>query len=111
LEAHGGLANSTAADIDGLDPVLLNHPQLYTGSFILWFDSLYYIPGFRPILRKLYLRPRSHEAMNLDSPAQGPKFAYAMEAAKERTLHEHQRVVDTLRARGGDEALQRFYHA
>jgi hypothetical protein len=107
LEANGGQANSFPEQIDGLDPALLNHPQLHSGSFLIWFDSLYYVPGFRAILRSAYLRPRSHEAMNLDSPGQGPKFAFAMAAAKQRTLYEYRRVVDRLTAQGED-ALDRF---
>jgi hypothetical protein len=108
LAAHGGLANTTPDQIDALDPTLLQHPQLRTGSFLLWFDPLYYLPGLRSIIRRLYLRPGSHEAMNLDSPAQGPLFAYAMAAAKQRTLYEYQRVVNTLTTLGGDEALHHF---
>jgi hypothetical protein len=111
LAAHGGLAGSTADQIDGLDDVLLNHPQLVTGSFLIWFDTLYYIPGIRPYLRKLYLRPGSHEAMHLDDPAQGPKFAYAMAAAQQRTLYEFERAVKTLHRHGGADALEHFYHA
>lgn len=111
LEANDGLANTTAAQIDGLAPALLDHPQLYSGSFKVWIDSLYYIPGFRPILRKLYLRSGSHEAMNLDDPDQGPKFYYAMVAAKQRTLHEYQRAAAALLAYGGEVALQRFQRA
>jgi hypothetical protein len=110
LDANGGLDKSNPAEINGLDPILLAHPQLHTGSFLIWFDSFYYLPGFRPILRKLYLRPRSHEAMNLDNPAQGPKFAYAMVAAKQRTLYEYQRAIDTLRAAGSEAAVDRFHH-
>jgi hypothetical protein len=110
LEKNGGLASSVAEQIDGLDPTLLHNPQLYTSSFLLWFDTLYYIPGLRSILRSIYLRPKSHEAMNLDSPRQGPKFAYAMEAAKQRTLYEYRRAADNLQAIGGKEALYRFLH-
>ena len=111
LEANGGLANTSADDIKGLDPTLLNHPQLYTGSFLLWFDTLYYLPGLRPILRSIYLRPNSHEAMNLDNPGQGPKFAYAMVAAKQRTLYEYQHAVETLQSIGGEDALNAFDRA
>ena len=109
LERNGGLANSSAGQIDGLDASLLNHPQLHTGSFKLWFDTLYYIPGVGPMLRKIYLRPGSHEAMNLDTPAQGPKFHYAMVAAHQRTLHEYYRAANALLAAGGEEALQHFW--
>ncbi len=104
------LEANAATQINGLEPALLNHPRLYSGSFLLWFDTLYYIPGLRPLLRSLYLRPNSHEAMNLDSPSQGPKFDYAMIAAKQRTLQEYQRAGDCVRTHGGEEALHRFLH-
>jgi hypothetical protein len=109
LDAHGGLGGSTPQAIAALEPSLLNHPDLHSGSFLLWFDTLYYIPGLRPLLRKIYLRPKSHEVMNLDTPGQGPKFYYAMAAAKERTHHEYQRAAAAIRAQGGEPALQRFH--
>lgn len=108
LTEHGGLDATTATQINGLDPVILNHAKLYSGSFLLWFDLLYYVPGLRPMLRKLYLRPGSHEAMNLDTPSQGPEFAYAMVAAHHRTLFEFERARATLHALGGEEAFTRF---
>lgn len=108
LVEHGGLAHSHAHEIDGMDASLLNHPQLYTGSFWLWFDIFYLVPGFGSFLHKLYLRPNSHEAMNLDNPRQGPKFAYAMIAAKQRTIYEYDRAIAGLHTQGGDHAVQRF---
>jgi hypothetical protein len=111
LAQHGGLTATSADELDGLDPALLDHAELFSGSFLLWFDSLYYLPSMRPLLRKLYLRPRSHEAMNLDSPAQGPKFAYAMVAAHQRTRFEFARAEESVRAAGGEEAIARFFNA
>jgi hypothetical protein len=108
LEANGGLAQTVADQINGVDAVLLQHPRLYSGSFLIWFDTLYYIPGFRRTLRRLYLRPDSHEAMNLDSPSQGPKFDYAMVAAKQRTVHEYKRARKALTEQGGEGAVARF---
>ena len=110
LEENGGLEQTSAAQIDGLAPHLLEHPRLVTGSFLLWFDTLYHIPRLRPMMRRIYLRPGSHEAMNLDTPEQGPKFAYAMVAARQRTVAEYNRVVKTLLAHGGEAALQHFHH-
>jgi hypothetical protein len=110
LAKHGGLTATRADEIDGLDAALLDHAELVSGSFLLWFDPLYYLPGMRPLLRKLYLRPRSHEAMNLDSPAQGPKFAYAMVAAHQRTRFEFARAEESVRAAGGEEAIARFFN-
>lgn len=109
LEVNEGMGKKVAHEINGLDLALLNHPRLVTGSFLLWFDTLYYVPGMRSLMRKLYLRPGSHEAMNLDNPGQGPKFAFAMEAAKQRTLFELERAIALLRTQGGEDALQHFY--
>jgi hypothetical protein len=108
LEGNGGLAQTAAHQINGMDAALLQHPRLYSGSFRIWFDTLYYIPGFRRLLRRLYLRADSHEAMNLDSPSQGPKFDYAMMAAKQRTVYEYERALNTLTTLGGNNAVARF---
>lgn len=110
LAKHGGLAHSHANEIDGLDASLHNSPNLYTCSFWLLFDTFYLLPGVGSRLRKLYLRPNSHEAMNLDNPRQGPKFAYAMVAAKQRTIYEYDRAIAGLHTQGGDKAVQRFLH-
>jgi hypothetical protein len=110
LETNGGLANTSPEQIDALVPQLLGHPRLMTGTFHLWFDTFYYLPGLRPFLRRLYVRPGSHEAMNLDSPQQGPKFDYAMVAARQRTLHEYGRAAQTIVTLGGERALQLFHN-
>lgn len=43
--------------------------------------------------------------MNLDRPESGPKFAYSIVAAKQRTLAEYARVIQTL----GSEKAQLFH--
>lgn len=92
LEKHGGLEKTRREDIVPLDPDILQHPALHTGHFRMFPDILYYIPGIKGIFRKLYLPADSHEAMNLDNPAKGERFWYAMHAATERTRREYERA-------------------
>ncbi len=108
LAENGGLENTSPAEIDGLDEKLLSHPNLRTGSFYLLRDIVYYIPGVRTIARKIHIPIFSHEAMHLDDPTRGAKFAYAMTAAIQRTRFEYRRAVDALSARGGTAAVNRF---
>ncbi len=109
--AEYGTEQSTPKDIDSLDAALLHHAALRTGSFRLWRDIVYYIPGVKYIARKLYIPPHSHEAMHLDNPQRGVKFEYAMAAAIRRTRHEYHRVIKIITAYGGDIAVQRFLRA
>ena len=92
LEKHGGLEKTRREDIVPLDPDILQHPALHTGHFRMIPDILYYIPRIKHIFRKLYLPADSHEAMNLDTPARGERFWYALHAATERTRHEYERA-------------------
>lgn len=94
--------------IPPLDAHLLAHPDLHTGTFKLWRDIIYYIPGLKYVARKVYIPPRSHEAMHLDNPARGEKFFYALAAAVRRTRWEYLRVADAIASIGGDAALRRF---
>jgi hypothetical protein len=74
----------------GIEPVqksLVNSPDLRSGKLYLPLDALYYVPFLRKISLRL-LPSDSHARMNLDSPEQGPRFAYARAAAVKRTLHE-----------------------
>ncbi len=96
-------------DIDGLDAELVVSPELRVGEWVFWRDSLYYIPLVGSLLRRVWLPAGSHEAMNLDSPAQGPRFALALEAARQRTLVEYRRVVAAIAAAGGQAAVLAFH--
>ena len=108
LAANGGLETTTPEQIDALDPALLEHPDLRSGYAIIWRDFVYYIPLLGPLMRRIYVAPDSHEAMNLDHPKKGPKFAYAMEAACQRTLHEYRRAAQNVQEAGGEQALRQF---
>jgi len=105
LEANGGFAKARPENINGLDPTLLNHPNLTSGYFYLWRDLIYYLPIVDRFAKKHLVFPGSHEAMNLDDPGAGPKFPYSIVAAKQRTLAEYQRAVRAL----GPERAARFH--
>ena len=111
LAQNGGLDATTSDQIDGVDPVLLASPALRTWHFYLWRDGFYYIPVIRSLARRLYIAPNSHEANHLDDPSRGPKFAYAMKAAQDRTRQEYDQAVAAIRAAGGVEAVVRFHGA
>lgn len=96
LAARDGLRQTRPEDIDGLDPALLNDSGLRSGSFYLWRDFIYYVPLFKRFAKRHLVFPGSHEAMNLDDPTSGPKFAYSLVAAKQRTLAEYERVIRAL---------------
>ena len=96
LDEHGGLENTRPQDIDGLDTRLLDSPRLHSGSFYWWRDIIYYIPGLRGFARQYLVFAGSHEAMHLDDPSRGPRFEYAIQAARQRTLAEYARAVRAL---------------
>jgi hypothetical protein len=111
LALKGGLNETSPDDIDVLDAGLMGHPELCTGSFVLWRDWVYHVPVVKRLVRGLHVPPGSHEAMHLDSPARGPEFAYAYAAACQRTRHEYWRAAKAILHKGGEGALGRFHHA
>jgi hypothetical protein len=79
-------------EVDPLDPSLIHSPDLRSGKTYYPFEFLY----FHRYTRKFSLRilPRdSHAWMNLDSPEQGFKFDYAMQAAIQRTVIEYEKTT------------------
>ncbi len=74
-------------EIDPVQKDILRSPSLHSGKIYLPMDALYFVPLLREFSLKL-LPNDSHGRMNLDSPQQGPNFAYARAAAVKRTQHE-----------------------
>jgi hypothetical protein len=93
----------------GLPPSGLSHPQLRIGDWVWWRDLVFYVPVAGPLVRRCWAPANSHEAMNLDSPARGPRFGWAVALARQRTELEYRRVARTIRALGGRAALARFH--
>lgn len=111
LEAHGGLANTVPSGIADLDADILDDTRLCSGYSVPWRDWVYYSPGLKHLARRVGVPPDSHEAMNQDSPDRGPLFAYAVVAARHRTLQAYRRAAHAVEAVGGPEALDRFHTA
>jgi hypothetical protein len=79
-------------EVDPMDPSLIQSPDLRSGKVYLPFDALYFFRKTRAL--SLRLLPRdSHAWMNLDTPGQGFKFNYAMQAAIKRTVIEFEKTT------------------
>jgi hypothetical protein len=82
-----------------LDP--LAEPDMVSGYGSIPLYLLYRIPLLGPFIKRRYLPPDSHEAMNLDSPKQGPLFPYALSAATRHTRLEYELILAGMGC-GGD---------
>lgn len=82
----------TPSEIDPIDPDLINTPALHSGRVYLPLEAFYHFHALRPLLLRVLPRD-SHAWMNLDSPKQGPNFAYAFQAAVKRTKIEFEKTT------------------
>lgn len=80
-------AQPAPAEVDPVQKSLMRSPSLHSGVIHFPLDVLYFVPFLRKFALS-YLPENSHGKMNLDSPAQGDKFAYARAAAVKRTIYE-----------------------
>ena len=79
-------------EIDPVDPTLLHSPDLHSGKVYYPFELLYFIRKTRAFSLR-FLPKDSHAWMNLDSPEQGFKFDYAMQAAIKKTVIEFEKTT------------------
>ena len=84
--AHNGTP-PTPPEIDPVQKSLIESSEIRSGKIYLPMDVLYFVPFLRELSFGL-LPDDSHAKMNLDSPKQGPRFAYARAAAVKRTVYE-----------------------
>ncbi|HLO33788.1 MAG TPA: hypothetical protein VK249_31865 [Anaerolineales bacterium] len=82
------------SEVDPLDPDLINAQDLRSGKVYL-LELLTIIPGLKPLVVPLLPRD-AHAWMNLDSPARGPNFQYAFQAAVKRTKIEFGKTTKDL---------------
>ena len=92
LNRFEGQALPASSEVDALDPGLLNSPDLRSGKVYYPFELLYFWRPTRAFTLR-WLPHDSHAWMNLDSPEQGFKFDYAMQAAVKRTVVEYERTT------------------
>ena len=74
----------TPSEIEPLDDVLIKSPALRSGKLYYPLEALTFVPLLKNLVIPLLPRD-SHAWMNLDSPARGPLFDYALQAAIKRT--------------------------
>ena len=92
LDRFAGQTPPPPAEVDPLDLDLIASPNLRSGRTYYPFEFLYFMRGTRRF--SLRILPRdSHAWMNLDSPEQGFKFEYAMQAAIQRTTIEFDKLT------------------
>lgn len=90
-------------EVDAMDPSLIHSPDLRSGKVYYPFELLYFVRRLRPLALRILPRD-SHAWMNLDSPAQGFKFDYAMHAAVKRTVIEFEKTTE-----GFSEEMRRLF--
>ena len=88
LARFDGQAPPASSNIDPVDLSLIHSPDLRSGKTYYPFELLYFWRPARAFALS-WLPHDSHAWMNLDSPEQGFKFDYAMQAATKRTVIEY----------------------
>ncbi|HSO27507.1 MAG TPA: hypothetical protein VLS48_05515 [Anaerolineales bacterium] len=93
IALHTGPPELTAPPdlIDPLTPRLLDSKDLYSGRLDWFWETISRVPGLQAYAQRR-APDGSHYCMNLDSPEQGPLFAYAYHAALKRTQVEHTQI-------------------
>jgi hypothetical protein len=77
-------ARPAPEQVQPMDPDLLHSPELHSGRIYLPWEVFTLVSFLEPVVKPLLPRD-SHAWMNLDSPRQGYRFDYAMQAAIRRT--------------------------
>jgi len=95
LHRFNGRTPPAPPEVDPLDPNLIHSPDLRSGKTYPPIEWMYFIRRLRPLSLRL-LPKDSHAWMNLDSPEQGFKFEYAMQAAIKRTRIEYEKTMTGL---------------
>lgn len=91
-----------------VEPLLV--PQLISGTTSVLRYLVYRTPLLGRLMKRCYLPPDSHEAMNLDHPGQGPLFAVAVTTAIDHTRHEFAVLLERLAGEASPQAVTLFLH-
>ena len=95
LSLHTNGSRPVPFMVDPVDPAVLNSGVLRSGKIYFPLEVFSFIKLFRPLV--LPLLPRdSHAWMNLDSPEQGFKFDYVMQASIKQTVIEFEKTKKDL---------------
>jgi hypothetical protein len=81
--------------VDPVEQAILESKGLQSGKLYYPLEVFSFIKALKPLV--LPLLPRdSHAWMNLDSPGQGYKFTYVMQASIKRTVIEFERTISNI---------------
>lgn len=92
VSSRTNAALPTPPAVDPVDESLIHSPALCSGKIYLPLEVFSFIKFTKPLVMPL-LPHDSHAWMNLDSPEQGPNFAYAYHAAVKRTKLEFEKTT------------------
>jgi hypothetical protein len=96
LASHTNGSRPTPLLVDPVEPAILASDALRSGKLYYPLELFSFIKPLKPLV--LPLLPRdSHAWMNIDSPEQGFKFDYVMQASIQRTVIEFSKTVKELR--------------
>jgi hypothetical protein len=96
LTLHTNGSRPAPFNVDPVEPAILESGALRSGKIYYPLEVLSFIRMLKPLV--LPLLPRdSHAWMNIDSPEQGFKFDYVMQASIKRTAIELERTVKEVR--------------
>lgn len=93
--------------VEALEQSLMSSSKLHTVRTYRPLGSLGNVPIFGRWLFP-YLPADAHAKMNLDTDSRGPLFAYALAAAKKRTLYEFKETVILINSSGKSNLLGLF---
>jgi hypothetical protein len=92
LDRFNGQTPPPPPEVDPVDMSLIQSPDLHSGKLYYPFELLYFMRSTKAFSLR-YLPHNSHAWMNLDSPEQGFKFDYAVQAATKRTVIEFEKTM------------------
>ena len=95
LALHTNGSRPAPLMVDPVEPAILESGALRSGKIYLPLEVFSFIKPLKPLI--LPLLPRdSHAWMNLDTPEQGFKFEYVMQASIKRTTFEFVKTTENL---------------
>jgi len=95
LNLFDGKTPPPPAEVDPVYPSLIQSPSLRSGKVYYPIELLYFLEKTKAFALRI-LPKDSHAWMNLDTPAQGFTFEYAMQAAIKRTRLEYEKTIHGL---------------
>ena len=95
LSLHTNGSRPSPSILDPVEPAILASEALRSGKIYYPLEVLSFIKLLKPLVLPL-LPHDSHAWMNIDSPEQGFKFDYGMQASIKRTVIEFERTTSNL---------------